>query len=119
MSFTVFARRIALALAGSGALILSAPTAVATPGCTVADMTGVETQVAAAMTGYLITHPEVNDFFTSLQGLPQTDGNNKIRAYLAANPQVKAEIDAIRGPATDLRQRCNIPDEHIVYGVLS
>jgi hemophore-related protein len=119
MSLTVFARRVAVAVAGAGALILNAPTAGASPGCTVADMTGVEAQVAAAMTGYLVTHPEVNDFFTGLQGIGQTEGNNRVRAYFAANPQIKAEIDAIRGPAIDLRNRCNIPDEHIVYGVLS
>jgi hemophore-related protein len=119
MSLAVVARRVAVALAGSGALIVAAPTAAATPGCTAADFTGVETQVAAAMTGYLVTHPAVNDFLTSVQGLPQADGNNKVKAYFAANPQVKAEIDAIRAPAFDLRNRCSIPDEHLIYGVLS
>jgi hypothetical protein len=37
---------------------------------------------------------------------------------LAANPQIKAEIDAMRQPATALRDRCNIPDDHIHFGVV-
>ena len=40
------------------------------------------------------------------------------QGYLAANPQTQAEIDAIRGPAFDLRNRCNIPDASIHLGVL-
>jgi hemophore-related protein len=60
----------------------------------------------------------VNAFFTSLDGLNRSDSQSKAQDYLAANPQIKAEIDAMRGPATALRDRCNIPDDHIHFGVV-
>lgn len=113
------ARRCAAALLAAGAVLAGLPgAAAAAPGCTVADMTSVETGVAAGMTAYLWTHPEVNDFFTSLQGLPKDQAFAKTRDYLTANPFTKAQMDAIQGPADDLRARCNIPVENIVRGVL-
>lgn len=116
-------RRAAAAIIGAGicagaAAVGLAGTAAADPGCTVADMTAVETGVAAAMTTYLWTHPDVNEFFTSLQGLDNTDAFNQTQAYLTANPDIKAQMDAIQAPGDDLRARCNIPVENIVRGVL-
>ncbi len=116
-------RRAAAAIIGTGiaagvVALGPAGTAGADPGCTVADMTAVETGVAAAMTTYLWTHPDVNDFFTSLQGLDNTDAFAKTRDYLTANPDIKAQMDAIQGPADDLRTRCNIPVANIIRGVL-
>lgn len=116
-------RRAAAATIGTGiaagvVAIGLAGTAGADPGCTVADMTGVETGVAAGMTTYLWTHPDVNDFFTSLQGLDNTDAFAKTQAYLTANPDIKAQLDAIQAPADDLRARCNIPVTNIIRGVL-
>ena len=70
------------------------------------------------MTAYLWTHPEVNDYFTSLQGLSNDEAFAKTRDYLTANPEIKAQMDAIQAPADDLRARCNIPVDGIVRGVL-
>ncbi len=114
-------RRFGAAVLGAGAvLIAGAATAAAdvAPGCTTGDITGVETQVAAAMTGYFFTHPEVNEFFSSVQGLPTSEARAKTQAYLAANPSVQADINAIRGPVFDLRARCNIPTNNLIRGVL-
>lgn len=113
------ARRGTAAIVGTGAVLVGlAGPAAAAPGCTVADMTNVETGVAAAMTVYLWSHPEVNDFFTGIQGLSKDEAFSKTKDYLTANPQTKAEMDAIQAPADDLRARCNIPAENIVRGVL-
>lgn len=107
------------AAAAAGALALgSAGTATADPGCTVADMTAVETGVAASMTTYLWTHPEVNNFLTSVQGLPTDEAFAQTKDYLSANRDVKAQMDAIQEPADDLRARCNIPVTNIIRGVL-
>lgn len=110
-----------VAAIGAGATLFgSVATAVAAPvpGCTAADVTSVETGVAGSLTAYLFTHPDVNDFLTGIQGLPKQDAFNQARTYLAANPDVKAEIDAIRQPVLELRTRCNIPTNSLIRGVL-
>lgn len=113
------ARRGTAALIGAGAVFIGlAGPAAAAPGCTVADMTSVETGVAAAMTVYLWSHPEVNDFFTGVQGLPKDQAFAQTKDFLTANPQTKAEMDAIQAPADALRARCNIPVENLIRGVL-
>ena len=112
------ASRAAVILGAGAVLFGAAGTASADPGCTVADMTNIETGVAAAMTVYLWTHPDVNDFFTTMQGLPKDDAFAKTKDYLTANPDIKAQMDAIQAPADDLRARCNIPVTNIVRGVL-
>jgi hemophore-related protein len=113
------ARRVAATVLGAGAVLIGgAATASANPGCTAGDITAVESQVAAAMTAYFFTHSAVNDFFSSMQGLPRTEAASKTKAYLAANPQTHAEIKAIRGPVFDLRNRCNIPTDSLIRGVL-
>ncbi|MGY4710246.1 heme-binding protein [Mycolicibacterium sp. CBM1] len=111
-SATRHIRRVAaVVLAGGGVLVGSAATAAADPipNCTTADVTAVMTGVSASMTTYLFTHPDVNDFFTSLQGLKKSDAKQQTQDYLAANPQVRDELNAIRQPGVDLRNRCNIP----------
>lgn len=110
----------AAAVLGAGAALLGAAgTAVAAPpGCTAADVTNVEAGVAAAMTGYLFTHPDVNNFFTGLQGLSKEDAFYQSQSYLDANPVVQNEMSAIRQPVDDLRARCNIPVDGLIRGVL-
>ncbi len=104
-------RSVAVVLATGGVLLGAAGTAGADPipGCTAGDVTSVMTGVSAGMTAYLFTHPDVNDFFTSLQGLPKSQAKQKTQDYLAANPQVRDELNGIRQPGVDLRNRCNIP----------
>ena len=121
MTLTPVARRAAASILGAGGVLLglAAPAAAdIVPGCSAADITAVESQVAAGVAGYLFTHPDVNLFFSSVQGQPQADAISQISSYLDANPQTQAELDAIRGPAADLRDRCNISDASIHLGVL-
>jgi hypothetical protein len=57
----------------AGALVVgTAPSAVAAPpNCTAADLAGVAAGVSAATSAYLFTHPDVNNFFTGLEGQPR------------------------------------------------
>ena len=114
------ARRAAAAILGGAVLLAGAATAAAdpAPGCGAGDITAVESQVAAAMTGYFFTHPDVNAFFSNMQGLPKAEAFKQTKAYLAANPQVQDDINAIRGPVFDLRNRCGIPTNNLIRGVL-
>lgn len=121
MTLTLLARRTAASVIGASGVLLgvAAPAAAdVVPGCSAADIAAVESQVAAGIAGYLFTHPDVNLVFSSVQGMPQSAAVNKVDSWLDANPQVQAETDAIRKPAFDLRDRCNIPDASIHLGVL-
>jgi hemophore-related protein len=105
-------RRVIAGTMGAGAvvgglLIGLAPSAVAAPpNCTAADLAGVAAGVSAATSAYLFTHPDVNAFFTGLEGTPRDTLRGQIQQYLDANPQVKAELAGIRQPLADLRTRC-------------
>lgn len=104
------ARRVMVAALGAGAmagLIGTAPQAAALPpNCTAADLAGVSAGVSAATSAYLFTHPDVNAFFTGLEGSPRDELREQIKQYLDANPQVKAELAGIRQPLVDLKNRC-------------
>lgn len=78
------------------------------PNCTAADLAGVSAGVAAATSAYLFTHPDVNDYFTSLKGQPRSDMRAQLRSYMDANPQVHADLQGIRQPLTELQNRCQI-----------
>ena len=121
MTSSPLARRGAASVIGAGSLLLClAAPAVAYPGqgCTAADIMAVEAQMTTAMAGYLFTHPDVNAFLSSADGLPGPQRESRIDAYLAANPQTKAEVDAIRSPGVALRERCNIPAADIHRGLI-
>lgn len=92
----------------TGALLVGlAPSALASPpNCTAADLAGTAAGVSAATSAYLFTHPDVNAFFTGLEGTPRDTLRGQIQQYLDANPQVKADLSGIRQPLTDLRNRC-------------
>ena len=64
--------------------------------------------MSAATSAYLFTHPDVNDFVTSLKGQPVDQIRSDIQNYLDANPQTKADIQGIRQPLTDIRERCGL-----------
>lgn len=112
------ALRAAAAVAGAGALLFSsAGVALADdppPNCTTADMTGVMSGVSAAMATYLFSRPDVNGFFTGLQGMPKTQARAETEVYLNANPDVRAELEAIRQPGRDFRERCNLPQRAMI-----
>jgi hemophore-related protein len=84
------------------------------PGCTTADMTGVMSGISAAMSAYLFAHPDVNTFFSGLQGQPKAAVRDQTEAYLNANPDVRADLDAIRQPSRDFRDRCNLPQRALI-----
>jgi len=73
---------------------------------TAADLAGVASGVSASTSAYLFTHPDVNWFFTSLEGLPRDQVRAKVKDYLAMNPSVQADMTGIRQPLVDLKNRC-------------
>jgi heme-binding protein len=108
------ARRAVAGALGSGAvagamLFGALPMASAQPeppNCTAADLAGVASGVSAATSAYLFTHPDVNFFFTSLEGQHRDEIRDDVQQYLDANPVVKAELTGIRQPLVDLKNRC-------------
>ena len=121
MTFAFRSARATAVVLGTGGVLLGVamPAAADTPpGCTLADVTNVATGVDAAMTAYLFTHPDVNDFLSGLQGQKKDAVKAQAQAYFQANPQIKAELDAIRAPSVDLRNRCGIPSDAVILGVL-
>jgi hemophore-related protein len=76
------------------------------PNCSAADLEGVRAGVQAATSAYLFTHPDVNDFFDSLEGLTAAQRHSKIQAYMTANPQTAADLSGIRQPLVDVKNRC-------------
>ncbi len=79
------------------------------PNCSAADLEGVRSGVSAATSAYLFTHPDVNWFYTSLEGLPRAQVADQTNAYLNAHPDVKADITNIRQPLMDIKDRCGAP----------
>ena len=112
----IIPHRMVLGAIGAGAitgslLCATAATATADPpprqaNCTAADIAGVASGVAAALSTYLFTHPDVNDFYTGLQDRPKDQLRDDVQNYFNANPQEEADLEGIRQPMTDIRQRC-------------
>jgi heme-binding protein len=107
------ARRAVAGAVGAGAMLFGAlPSAMADdpalnpPNCTAADLAGVASGVSASTSAYLFTHPDVNWFFTSLEGQPRDAIRDDVRTYLDANPQVRTDLTGIRQPLVDLKNRC-------------
>jgi hemophore-related protein len=96
-------------IAGATLIGTAATAAADPPNCTAADLASVMSDVNAGMSSYLITHPDVNAFFTSLKGRSMEEMRTELTAYVDANPQVRDEIAAVRAPASDFRDRCNAP----------
>jgi hemophore-related protein len=78
------------------------------PNCTAGDLAVASGTVGTAMGDYLFSHPDVNDFFTSLRGQPTPQIHDLVQTYMDAHPQVESEINAIRQPLTDLRSHCDL-----------
>jgi heme-binding protein len=79
------------------------------PPCTAAELARVMSGVSFDTSNYLTTHPDVNNYFTSLKGQPRDQVQAQVRTYLDANPQVRADLQAIRQPSVDFRNRCGVP----------
>jgi hemophore-related protein len=107
------ARRAVAGAIGAGALagamfFLASPPALADPpeNCTAADLADISGDVAEETATYLFDHPDVNAFFTSLKGQPKDELRDDVQNYLNANPTVQADLQAIRQPLIDLKNRC-------------
>ena len=114
------ARRAVMGAIGTGAIagaMLFGAAATATadppppvpPPCTAAELARVMSGVTFDTSNYLTLHPNVNDFFTSLKGQPRDQISAQVQTYLDANPQVRDELQTIRQPSVDFRQRCGVP----------
>ncbi|MCW2517367.1 MAG: hypothetical protein JWR11_6409 [Mycobacterium sp.] len=110
-------RRVVAGVMGAGAiagamLFGALPSALADdpalnpPNCTAADLAGVASGVSASTSAYLFTHPDVNGFFTSLEGLPRDEVRSQVATYMDQNPSVKGDLTGIRQPLVDLKNRC-------------
>lgn len=77
------------------------------PNCTAADVSGVAAGVAAALSAYLFTHPDVNGFYTGLQDRSKDQIRDDVQNYFNANPDEQADLENIRQPMVDIKQRCN------------
>jgi heme-binding protein len=99
----------------AGAMLFGAASATADPPppvpppCTAAELARVMSGVTFDTSNYLTLHPNVNDFFTSLKGQPRDQISAQVQTYLDANPQVRDELQAIRQPSVDFRNRCGAP----------
>jgi heme-binding protein len=115
------ARRAVICAIGTGAIagaMLFGAAATATadppppvpPPCSAAEMARVMSGVTFDTSNYLTLHPDVNDFFTSLKGQPRDQIRAQVQTYLDANPGVQSDLQAIRQPSVDFRQRCGVPE---------
>ena len=96
-------------IAGATLIGTAATAAADPPNCTAADLAGVMSGVNAGMSTYLFTHPDVNAFFTGLKGKSREEMRTEITNYMDANPEVRDQIQGVRQPASDFRDRCNAP----------
>ena len=79
------------------------------PPCTAAELARVMSGVTFDTSNYLTDHPDVNNFFTSLKGQPRDQISDQVTRYLDVNPGVRADLQGIRQPSVDFRQRCGAP----------
>lgn len=109
-------RSAAIGLLGAGAMLFGGVSlasadpvpSVPPPNCTAGDLAVASGTVGTAMGDYLFSHPDVNNFFTSLRGQPNAQIHDQVQTYMNAHPQVESEINGIRQPLTDLRSRCDL-----------
>ncbi|MEO3756679.1 heme-binding protein [Mycobacterium sp. B14F4] len=106
------ARRLAVAVGATAAALLTlSPLAGAEPpNCTSADLEGVRAGVDASTSAYLFTHPDLNTFMGTLQGLSREQVAEKVKGYMASHPQENAEMTGIRQPLMDLKNHCGGAD---------
>jgi hemophore-related protein len=79
------------------------------PNCSAADLEGVRAGVSASTSAYLFTHPDLNDFMTSLKGLSRAQVASKVKAYMATHADEQADMAGIRQPLVDIKDRCGAP----------
>ena len=79
------------------------------PNCSAADLDGVRAGVSASTSAYLFTHPDLNDFMTSLKSMSREQVAAKVKGYMASHPDEQADMTSIRQPLVDIRDRCGAP----------
>ena len=109
---TFVSRRAVVGMIAAGALLSTTAQAAADPAprppnCSAADVAGVAAGVATALSTYLFTHPDVNGFYTGLEDQPKDEIGGEVQNYFSANPQEEAELENIRQPMKDIRERCH------------
>ena len=108
-------RRMAVAIGATvcaGWIASVAPAVADVPAnCTGGDYAGVSAGVAAAMSSYLFTHPEVNEAITGFEQLPRDRSAVALVDYQQSHPQVRAEMAGIRQPIVDFEVRCGYADK--------
>ena len=107
------ARRTVAGAVGTGALagamlFGALPSAMAEEpaNCTAADLAFTAAGVSKATSDYLFSHPDVNFFFTSLEGKTRDEVRTEVDNYMSANPIQRGELTAIRQPLVDIKNRC-------------
>jgi hemophore-related protein len=79
------------------------------PNCSAADLEGVRADVAASTSAYLFTHPDLNDFMTSLKAMSREQVASKVKGYWVSHPDEQADMTGIRQPLVDIKDRCGAP----------
>src|SRR5262249_16236749 len=62
------------------------------PNCSAADLEGVRAGVSASTSTYLFTHPDLNDFMTSLKAMSREQVAEKVKQYMASHPDEQADM---------------------------
>jgi hemophore-related protein len=57
----------------------------------------------------LFTHPDLNDFMSSLKAMSREQVVAKVKQYMAVHPDEQAGVANIRQPLVDIRNRCGAP----------
>lgn len=110
-------RRAAAAALGAGTIAgmflfggiqtaLADPPPPPPPGCSAGDFEILKGSVATATADYMFTHPDVNAFFSSLRGVPKDQMKQQVNDYFAGNPQAQTDLNNIRQPLQDMKNRC-------------
>jgi heme-binding protein len=79
------------------------------PSCSAADLEGVRSGVSASTSAYLSTHPDLNDFMTSLKAMSREQVASKVKDYMASHLDEQADMAGIRQPLIDIKDRCGAP----------
>jgi heme-binding protein len=79
------------------------------PNRSAADLEGVRSGVDASTSAYLFTHPDLNDFMTTLKAMSREQVAAKVKGYMASHPDEQADMANIRQPLTDIKDRCGAP----------
>jgi heme-binding protein len=57
----------------------------------------------------VFTHPDLNDFMSSLKGMTRSQVAAKVKGYTASHPDENGDMTGIRQPLQDLKNRCGAP----------